>query len=46
MADLVYITNEYELGDFGVGGMVFTQRGFQTTSKLWTEKFNKVLIGN
>lgn len=37
MADLVYITNEYELGDFGVGGMVFTQRGFQTTSKLWTE---------
>jgi len=37
MADLVYITNEFELGDFGVGGMVFTQRGFQTTSKLWTE---------
>lgn len=37
MADLVYITNEYELGDFGVGGMIFTQRGFQTTSKLWTE---------
>lgn len=36
-ADLVYITNEFELGDFGVGGMVFTQRGFQTTSKLWTE---------
>ncbi|TRZ58059.1 MAG: NAD(P)/FAD-dependent oxidoreductase, partial [Streptomycetaceae bacterium] len=37
IADLVYITNEFELGDFGVGGMVFTQRGFQTTSKLWTE---------
>ncbi len=37
MADLVYLTNEFELGDFGVGGMVFTQKGFQTTSKTWTE---------
>ena len=37
MAEIWYITNEYELGDFGVGGMVFTQQGFQTTSKLWTE---------
>jgi sulfide:quinone oxidoreductase len=37
LADLYYITNEFELGDFGVGGMVFTQQGFQTTSKLWTE---------
>jgi sulfide:quinone oxidoreductase len=37
LADITYITNEYELGDFGVGGLVFTQQGFQTTSKLWTE---------
>ena len=37
MADVVYLTNEYELGDFGVGGMIFTQKGFQTTSKMWTE---------
>ena len=37
LADIWYITNEYELGDFGVGGMIFSQRGFQTTSKLWTE---------
>jgi sulfide:quinone oxidoreductase len=36
-ADIVYLTNEYELGDFGVGGLTFTQQGFQTTSKLWTE---------
>ena len=36
-AEVVYLTNEYELGDFGVGGMVFTQNGFETTSKLWTE---------
>ena len=37
LANLIYITNEYELGDFGVGGMTFTQNGFETTSKLWTE---------
>jgi sulfide:quinone oxidoreductase len=37
LADVVYITNENELGDFGVGGMTFTQRGFETTSKMWTE---------
>ncbi len=36
-AEIVYLTNEYELGDFGVGGMVFTQNGFETTSKIWTE---------
>ena len=36
-AEVVYFTNEAELGDFGVGGMVFTQQGFSTTSKLWTE---------
>ena len=36
MADVVYLTNESELGDFGVGGMVFTQQGFQTTSRTWT----------
>jgi len=37
LAEITYITNEYDLGDFGVGGMVFSQKGFQTTSKLWTE---------
>jgi len=37
LAEITYITNEYELGDFGVGGLVFSQAGFQTTSKLWTE---------
>lgn len=36
-AEIVYLTNEYELGDFGVGGMTFSQRGFVTTSQLWTE---------
>lgn len=35
-ARLVYLTNEKELGDFGVGGMVFSENGFETTSELWT----------
>ncbi len=34
---LVYLTNEAELGDFGVGGMTFNERGFETSSQLWTE---------
>jgi len=37
MAELVYFTNEHELGDFGVGGMSFMQNGFITTSQLWSE---------
>ncbi len=37
LADVVYLTNEYELGDFGVGGMSFKQQGFITTSQTWTE---------
>ncbi|MDU0349139.1 FAD/NAD(P)-binding oxidoreductase [Actinomyces sp. MRS3W] len=35
--EVVYLTNEYELGDFGVGGMRFRHEGYQTTSQLWTE---------
>lgn len=35
--DLVYLTNEKELGDFGVAGMRFTENGFLTDSRLWTE---------
>lgn len=35
--ELIYLTNENELGDFGVGGMQFEQYGFRTTSQLWTE---------
>lgn len=36
-ADIYYLTNEYELGDFGVGGLAFNQRGFITSSQIWTE---------
>ena len=37
LAELIYITNEHELGDFGVGGMVFSHKGSQVSSKTWTE---------
>ena len=37
LAEVVYLTNEYDLGDFGVGGMSFAQNGFVTSSKMWTE---------
>jgi sulfide:quinone oxidoreductase len=37
LAEVVYLTNEAALGDFGVGGMVFAQQGFETSSKTWTE---------
>ena len=36
-AEIVYLTNEAELGDFGVGGMWFDQQGFITSSRMWTE---------
>lgn len=36
-AEVIYLTNEAELGDFGVDGMTFHQRGYATTSKMWTE---------
>lgn len=35
-ARLVYLSNEAQLGDFGVGGMTFEEQGFQTSSELWT----------
>ncbi|HMM95954.1 FAD-dependent oxidoreductase [Phycicoccus sp.] len=35
-ARVVYLSNEAALGDFGVDGMTFAERGFETTSELWT----------
>ena len=37
LAEVIYLTNEYELGDFGVGGMTFAQNGFLSSSQIWTE---------
>ncbi len=34
-ARLVYLTNEHELGDFGVGGMTFDHKGRELTSEAW-----------
>lgn len=36
MVRLVFLTNEAELGDFGVDGMTFVERGFETSSEMWT----------
>ncbi len=49
-ATVVYLTNEKELGDFGVGGMTFAEQGFETTSELWTgslfrERDVKAILG-
>jgi sulfide:quinone oxidoreductase len=35
MARVIYLTNEHELGDFGVGGMVFGEGSEQRTSEAW-----------
>ncbi len=36
-AEVIYLTNEHELGDFGVGGMTFSQAGRRITSEAWME---------
>ena len=35
LAEVVYLTNEHELGDFGVGGMTFDSEGGTMTSEQW-----------
>ena len=37
LADIIYISNEYELGDFGVAGLHMQMNGYYTHSKLWAE---------
>ncbi len=36
-ADLVWLSNEYELGDFGMGGIHIKRGGYVTHSKVFTE---------
>lgn len=36
-AELIYLTNEAEVGDFGVDGMTFKSRGYEQSSKMWAE---------
>ena len=36
-AEIIWITNEYELGDFGMGGMQLKRGGYVVPSNLFTE---------
>jgi sulfide:quinone oxidoreductase len=36
-ARVIYITNEYELGDFGIGGLFVKRAGYVTHSRIFTE---------
>ncbi len=37
MADITWISNEYELGDFGMGGAFIKRGGYVTPTKVFTE---------
>ena len=36
-AEIVWLTNEYELGDFGMGGAFIRKGGYVTSTKIFTE---------
>ena len=36
-AEIIYLSNEYELGDFGMGGIHIRRGGYVTPSKIFTE---------
>lgn len=38
-AEVVWISNEYELGDFGMGGAFIKNSGFITSTKIFTESY-------
>ncbi|MBN21727.1 MAG: sulfide:quinone reductase [Bdellovibrionaceae bacterium] len=37
LAEITFLTNEYELGDFGIGGAHFSSGGYNITSKIFAE---------
>ncbi|MUP40005.1 NAD(P)/FAD-dependent oxidoreductase [Labilibaculum euxinus] len=39
LAELIWITNEYELGDFGMGGAFIKRGGYITSTKVFAESF-------
>ena len=41
MADIWWISNEYELGDFGMGGAYVKRNGYITPTKIFTESILK-----
>lgn len=38
-ADLTWISNEYEVGDFGMGGAFIKKGGYVTSTKIFTESY-------
>ncbi len=41
LAEITWLTNEYELGDFGMGGAYIKRGGYITNTKTFTESFLK-----
>jgi sulfide:quinone oxidoreductase len=41
MAEVIWISNEYELGDFGMGGAFIKKGGYITSTKVFTESYFK-----
>ncbi|NPA68957.1 MAG: FAD-dependent oxidoreductase [Chlorobi bacterium] len=41
LADIWWLTNEYELGDFGMGGAYIKRNGYITPTKIFTESILK-----
>ncbi len=39
LADITWLTNEYELGDFGMGGAYIKRGGYITSTKVFNESF-------
>ena len=39
LAEITWISNEYELGDFGMGGAFIKKGGYVTSTKVFTESF-------
>lgn len=39
LADITWISNEYEMGDFGMGGAFIKKGGYVTSTKVFTESF-------
>jgi len=39
LAEIIWITNEYELGDFGMGGAFIKKGGFISNTKLFAESY-------
>jgi sulfide:quinone oxidoreductase len=39
MAEVIWLTNEYELGDFGMGGAFIKKGGYISNTKLFTESY-------